>query len=312
MPSINYFAIGAALGAAIGPRSKISQNPSAFREATAEMAEIVGRRRAHVQVLHRHESSDAHYLNLVGRAFFAVRDGFSPDRVVADPRFNRAYLAHCESFGLHDSAYNLNWTLLNLRKAGELRNLHSKRSVVPGQWRYSFASEISARILFYRCGVSVDRLICHPQLVREFDRLARQLAPGFSSFQYRWAALNLRKKGASVKRAQHIDREDVRWSESVRFRATQRVPQTKGIYSLLEDSAVLYVASSENLHLSVESQAHFTDISFGDSNLWHPDPRRLFWRFAEIKAPATARQELVNELIEEMVPVFNIPRRKAA
>src|SRR5947208_2511486 len=98
MAGINYFAIGAALGAAIGPRSKVPQNPSSFREATTEMAAILEKRRGHVQALHRPESTDAHYLSLVARAFRSVRDGFSTDRVVADPRFNRAFLSHCEAF----------------------------------------------------------------------------------------------------------------------------------------------------------------------------------------------------------------------
>jgi site-specific DNA-methyltransferase (adenine-specific) len=53
---------------------------------------------------------------------------------------------------------------------------------------------MSARYLERRRGVSLDDLICDPDIAAEFDKLASELAPGFTSLEYRWAALALRKR----------------------------------------------------------------------------------------------------------------------
>jgi site-specific DNA-methyltransferase (adenine-specific) len=41
---------------------------------------------------------------------------------------------------------------------------------------------------------SLDEILCDPELANRFDDIARNLAPGFSSLQYRWGAFTLRKK----------------------------------------------------------------------------------------------------------------------
>jgi hypothetical protein len=56
-------------------------------------------------------------------AFRHASQGFSPDRVVADPDLNRVYLGECSRLGLDSSAATLNRSLLNLRKRGALRGL---------------------------------------------------------------------------------------------------------------------------------------------------------------------------------------------
>ena len=150
MAEINYFAVSKALGATIGPAAKVSADPSWYAEATREMSDIVSKRRPHVLALHESESASRQYVSKVRKAFEAVREGFSPDRVVADPRLNRAFLNHCEAFGVEDEPFNLNWTLLTLRKNKLLHRLHSKRSSLPDQWKYAFASEVAATAMFYR------------------------------------------------------------------------------------------------------------------------------------------------------------------
>src|SRR5688572_24067608 len=52
---------------------------------------------------------------------------------------------------------------------------------------------------------SLDTVICDPLLAAAFDSFAARLAPGFSSFEYRWAALGLRKAGRYMKEAMATD-----------------------------------------------------------------------------------------------------------
>ncbi len=126
-------------------------------------------------------------------AFERTCNGYSPDRVVADPDLNASFLAECRRLELNDSAEGLNRYLLSLRKRGELRGLRSKRTSFPNEDKYRFAAEMAARYIERRDGRSLDDIVCDPQLAAEFDQLTESLSPGFTSVEYRWAALNLRK-----------------------------------------------------------------------------------------------------------------------
>jgi hypothetical protein len=64
------------------------------------------------------------------KAFHHASQGFSPDRVIADPDLNRAYLSECNRLGLGSDAARLNRSLLNLRKRGALRGISSRRVLV--------------------------------------------------------------------------------------------------------------------------------------------------------------------------------------
>lgn len=123
----------------------------------------------------------------------AAFHGLSPDRVVADPHLNAAFLDECRRLGLTQSALTLNKTLLNLRKEGDLRGLKSIRTSFPDEDQYRFAAEVAARFIERRDNVSLDDIIANPASAQEFDVLAAQIAPGYQSVEYRWAALKLRK-----------------------------------------------------------------------------------------------------------------------
>jgi hypothetical protein len=119
-------------------------------------------------------------------AFLTVRDRYPPDRVVADPQLNQAFISECRRLGLADSIKALNQKLLNLRKGGNLKGLpRSVRTSFRNEEEYRFAGEIAARHLERQKNVTVDEIICDPELVREFDSIAADLAPGFLPFQYR-------------------------------------------------------------------------------------------------------------------------------
>ncbi len=129
-------------------------------------------------------------------AYRQSAEGFSADRLLADPDLNAAYLDCCRRLGANTLPVLLNKRLLRLRKAGKLSGIKAvKRSTF--DWTeadsYLFASEIAWRQVFDETGASLDDIFCNPSLAKLFDDTARKFAPGFSSLQYRWAALTLRK-----------------------------------------------------------------------------------------------------------------------
>lgn len=65
-------------------------------------------------------------------ALDATCQGFSPDRVVADPDLNSVFLSEAGRLGLTAEAATLNRSLLNLRKAGDLRGRNSKKNIICG------------------------------------------------------------------------------------------------------------------------------------------------------------------------------------
>ena len=61
---------------------------------------------------------------------------------------------------------------------------------------FEYASELAVRHLQRTKNVSLDQIICDPELAQEFDDFAKLLAPGkHSPLEYRWVALGLRKAG---------------------------------------------------------------------------------------------------------------------
>lgn len=64
--------------------------------------------------------------DIIISTFLAVHEGFSTDRVIADPELNERYLKECRDAGLKESGFSLNKSLLNLRKSGQLSDLPPK------------------------------------------------------------------------------------------------------------------------------------------------------------------------------------------
>jgi site-specific DNA-methyltransferase (adenine-specific) len=141
----------------------------------------------------RREVADEHGILA---AFKEASEGYSADRVIADPILNAAFVDRCSQLGVKGRPRDWNLTLLGLRKAGKLteaatarRTHYSWESMDP----FEFASEIAMRRLLDLGYPSLDHVLCDPVAAARFDDCARSLAPGFSSLQYRWAALRLRK-----------------------------------------------------------------------------------------------------------------------
>jgi len=244
-------------------------------------------------------------------AFESTCDGYSPDRVVADPALNQLFLAECYRLGLNGSAATFNRALLNLRKQGCLRGLKSKRSTFPSEDQYRFAAEIAARFIERRDGVSLDNVISDPELAAGFDELAAQIAPGYSAVQYRWAALNLRKarrlKPEIVSRV--VPAENVAILRVADLDINQ-VPSQQGIYVFFVASCVLYVGEAENLNNRVRKHLDHSDSKGLARWLWDQGVEALHIE-VQVLSPDTStrvRRALETELISSRNPLFNIKR----
>ena len=82
--------------------------------------------------------------SLLIEAFSEAADGWSADRVIADPELNRRFIDACRRRALDDPPVQLNLTLLNTRKRGVLPR-GARRTVMRNQDAYAFAAEIAVR-----------------------------------------------------------------------------------------------------------------------------------------------------------------------
>jgi hypothetical protein len=243
-------------------------------------------------------------------AFLAIPASPSPDAVVADPDLNKLFLQNCSSMGLHDPPESLNRSLLNARKGGELEGIRkSQRTYVRNQAEFQFASEIAVRFLERRDQVTLDQIICSPQRAAEFDELARQLSPGFSSFDYRWAALGLRKRRklkpellARVVQSKSVERK------KVTDLSVEELPVSQGLYIFYESDQALYVGECENLRKRLRKHLDHSDNKGLAHWLWQYGVSELHLEFHVLPEDTTTRvrKALESELIDSRKPTFNV------
>jgi site-specific DNA-methyltransferase (adenine-specific) len=246
------------------------------------------------------------------QAFDAVSDGYSTDRVVADPELNRRFVVECRRLGLQDPVAGLNRALLNLRKSGALAGRpRSKQTRFPDIDEYRFAAEIAVRFLERRDEISLDRIICDPEKAAEFDEIAHRIIPGYSSLQYRWAALGLRKakklEPELVGRiAPPVDVINIAIDDVV----PAQLPVSQGLYLFIAADQLLYVGETENLRKRLKKHLEHSDNKglarwiweFGTENL------HLEMQILEANTETRVRRALELELIRSRQPIFNVKR----
>jgi site-specific DNA-methyltransferase (adenine-specific) len=246
---------------------------------------------------------------IVREAFLAMRGDLSPDAVVADPYLNERFLQECKTRKLLESAVKLNVTLLNLRRASDLKGLKSRRVVVPNQEDFRFASEVAARFLERRDKISLDQILCDPVRAAEFDNIAAGIAPGFTAFQYRWAAFGLRK----LKRLRPELLSKVVAAEAVVICKVadldpELIPTRPGLYIFLQSKEALYVGECENLRKRLGKHLDHSDNKGLAHWLWQHGTTDLHveYHVLPIDTSTRIRKALEAELIISRKPIFNI------
>jgi DNA modification methylase len=202
-------------------------------------------------------------------AFFAVRDGFPVDRVIADPDLNSRFLDTCIHLGLPGEPRQWNHRLFNLRKAGYLKGLpRSRETVFPMEEaefdRYKFACEIAIQ-KFSVEGNAFDEVLCDPKLAQLFDQTVLSMLPvDLPSLRIRWYAFRLRKRAKKNREnaaglATHLGLPRVFESP---FDVNGSVPATPGLYWLQTQTRHLYVGEARNLRERFTMQFGKTTFDF--------------------------------------------------
>jgi hypothetical protein len=245
----------------------------------------------------------------VRAAFLAVRGDHSPDMVVADPNLNQLFIQECRARNLADPPVALNLCLLNLRKGGGLPGIMSKRVSLPNQEDFRFASEISVRFLERRNQISLDGILCDPARAEEFDQIAASLAPGFSSFHYRWAALGLRKRKRLRPEllGKMVQPENVVIHRVVDVKV-EEIPLQPGLYLFIDPTQVLYVGECQNLRKRIRKHLDHSDNKGLAHWLWQHGATDLHVEYHVLPAAVgtRARKAMEMELIISRKPLLNV------
>jgi len=212
----------------------------------------------------------------IAEAFFAVRNGFPVDRVIADPEINEQFTEMCVRLGLPGKAFDWNQRLMNLRKAGFFRGLpRAQRTTFPFEQkefdRYKFACEIAIVRFEHDCEATLDHVLCDPVMASEFDEYILSMLPDRpDSLKIRWFALRIRKRAkyiasTSAKLESHIP--IARKTEDPFGINLSKVPAGSGLYWLAGNDH-LYVGETENLRERFEVQFNTNNkFSFWDNPL---------------------------------------------
>jgi site-specific DNA-methyltransferase (adenine-specific) len=104
---------------------------------------------------------------------------------------------------------------------------------------------------------SLDDLLCDPARAAEFDRLALRYGGRKKTFEYRWAALKLRKEARIIRRrAEELRRVELKFSVPIapaRGAKLNKLPQEPGLFSLYDgEGERLYVGAATDLRAAVE------------------------------------------------------------
>jgi site-specific DNA-methyltransferase (adenine-specific) len=247
--------------------------------------------------------------SLLARALQMAGEGYSADRVVVDPELNAQFVAACRKLGLVAPIEELNLALLNLRKSGGCEVPTTQRTSFRSEGEYRFASEVAIRLIERRDQISIDRILCDPGRVAEFDVISSGIAPGFAPVQYRWAALNLRKLRrlspellARVRPAVEVH------TARVDALSLNAVPRTQGLYFFFNSTAALYVGEAQNLRKRIEKHLDHSDNKGLAQWLWAAGTADLHleWHSLETDTATRVRKALEAELIASRQPLFNV------
>jgi len=246
--------------------------------------------------------------------------GMATDHVLANPDLNESFLDACQRKGASGTQTDWNRMLIRLRKATRLPRLEISRTRVftrKDMDQYSFASEIAWYLLATDYGLTLDDILCDPKRSEEFDTIAAQWAPNFSSYEYRWAALAHRKLAGRIKT--HVAKNPERYSINRlprsrpidALRLSDR-PMTGGVYFLwTHPRKLLYVGETLNLRRRLEAQFGNGSVNKGLKQLKNRFCCESF-RIGELRLDNSYRDGCRSHLIGRHGPALNSRAEKVA
>lgn len=224
-------------------------------------------------------------------AFGKVHDGFSVDRVVADPELSSRFAEECSKQGLFGDHRTWNRLLFRLRKAGRTSNFPTTNRT-SFTWEecdpYLFASEIALQRMLTEGVGTLDDVLCDPALAERFDKIARIYAPNFTSLQYRWAALKLRKESKDSMTRAALLTSPTLLNKSFKLSAasTKKVNKESGLYLIndAESESIMYIGEALNLRERLSSQLDLNPLEAWDAKKVTVQIAPLSVRAAELLA----------------------------
>lgn len=208
-------------------------------------------------------------------AFERNANGFSVDRVIADITLNSPFIETCNKLGIPCTAKEINLRLFALRKSKKLpESAKATRftSINPVQMdRYLDACEVAMSRMKELFHISLDTIFCCPIAGMEFDKLAGQIAPGFTSLEYRWAAMSLRKMTKQLaSKAPQIRVPRLGRMTEFNENIESKIPHEDGVYVLYDSKQKpLYAGETFNLFDRLVRQIR------------RSDPHAGLWQFSE-------------------------------
>ncbi|MEE9269895.1 MAG: site-specific DNA-methyltransferase, partial [Candidatus Krumholzibacteria bacterium] len=204
-------------------------------------------------------SGNGEFSTALVHAFIGSSDGYSIDRMLADPKIGVRFRDTCRELGIPGTEASWSLQLLALRKAGRLRGMpRRRRTSIPQDKldQFIFASEIAWQLLGEKHEKTLDDILCNPQLAKKFDSIAGRFAPDWSPFHYRWGALTLRKKAKDKRTcAENLPEPLTRKKFSKPSLSIDRIsdaPSVEGLYLLKAGDQSLYLGETETLKPRLE------------------------------------------------------------
>lgn len=195
--------------------------------------------------------------------------------------------------GLPGKAFDWNHRLMNLRKAGHFKGLPSSKPTTfdfeeKAFDRYRFACEIAIQRFEHEGKMTLDHILCDPQLASGFDRYVLAMLPEEpSSLEIRWFALRIRKNANRIsKSSASLDTiiPKAKETENPFNLKLSKVPSEPGLYWLSGDRRHLYVGETENLRERL-------DVQFGGQrkfDFWETPLEKLELAFSVAALPTRA------------------------
>jgi len=233
------------------------QEPTLFGSVTSTQTDSDENARKHLLIS---------LCDIVRRAYLEAYDGYSIDRLIADPDKNARFVQQCWANGAKASQSELNQFLLNARKDGligavpKVERFHVAQDVMD---HYLFACEWALRTVqdqeYFNAqrSVSLDRILCDPQLGQRFEAIARAVAPGYESFDYRWAAIAIRKGRRRLPIEGSVPSfEVIGKADDIRPKAIMAEP---GLFWVQCDEVPIYIGHAESLR---DQLVRFLEITY--------------------------------------------------
>ena len=319
MGSLNHFLISQALGSRMVPSKRPAFGHFGAMHAVADML------KTRSQVLCDPADRDfTHHEDLqIVKAFEETRGGYSPDNVLVDPVRATDFLKRSRELGVKAPDAAILRRVMRFRKsppAGIKLTKSTARYPKHNHTPYLYAAELAAKRLSYLRGASVDDLLIYPDLGEEFDRMASQLAPGWTAIEYRLAALYVRKV-VRVCDEKHLEdfaklslpamERKLKTLGSLADLKEESVPRDMGIFVLTETVETprdLYIMESPDLFLGVAPFRNQKVFDLLANHFWEPKLDKIQLQIVTGATFAGQSMKLWElKLIQARSPIFNLP-----